>query len=540
MNLRKILAVLISAVMVLSMIPAVTLTASAAAEGDWDTFRNGEEYTPAHEEDGYRPAPGYMYSEEGFHTISADHTNTSPYYNVITKDKQSVKDGIYVEMRVDEYAYEADHWIGFAIWSSTEIAPANTNYGSGWLGMARMPGNGGEGRLDNSITLKKSENDAGYFKSLTGTNIVPNVDDDGKEHYTMEVVWDGANYNIYICGVLVPDGAAITSLLQELDANGDFHIGLVMYSTKQASVANMTILKFGANKADAITPMGTDKKDPEPNINIIAEIEDPSTVEANKPALLYDATLYNAPVGANYEATALGDNAFRIVATAGNINCIWNIKKNLSYDAKDFPVIAIMLRSYDSSGGICYYSAGDTLSADADHMISWGLWDGGSIEYETEEEFYNMTLIDLTDAWEGRVNSIRFDFNELDVSEADSATFDICWAGVFRSAEEAQAYTEAWALENGVIEEGASDSVGSESADSEPADSTPAESQPAESDPVGSSQESVSEAATSENNAAQSEASSTDEKSGCGATLFGSAAVLLSAAAALVALKKKD
>ncbi len=537
MKMRKILAVLISAIMVLSMIPTVTLIASAAsADGDWDTFRNGEEYTPAHEEDGYRPAPGYMYSDEGFHTISADHTNTSPYYNVITKDKHSVKDGIYVEMRVDEYAYEADHWIGFSIWSSTEIAPANTNFGSGWLAMARMPGNGGEGRLDNSITLKKSDDNAGFFRGLNGTNIVPTVGDDGKEIYTMEVSWDGTNYNIYICGVLVPDGAAITELLQQLDANGEFHIGLTMYSTKQASVANMTILKFGANKQDATVPMGDDTKEPEPNINIIAEIADPSTVEANKPALIYDATTYYAPSGANYEAHALGDDAFRITATASNVNCIWNVKKNMSYDAKDFPVVAIMLRSYDSSGGICYYGAGDTLSADGDHMISWGLWDDGSIEYETEEEFYNMTLIDLTGAWEGRINSIRFDFQELDVSKEDNASFDICWAGVFRSVEEAQAYTQAWAMEKG-ISNGESDSDGDETSDDQPTDTLPTDTSDVNT-PEDSDASDVT-AAPAENATAATETDA-PKAGGCGATLVGTASILMATAVAAVVLKKKD
>ena len=534
MKLRKILAVLISAIMVLSMIPVVTLTASAA-EGDWDTFRNGEEYTPAHEEDGYRPAPGYEYTDDGFHTISADHTNTSPYYNVITKDKQSVKDGIYVEMRVDEYAYEADHWIGFAIWSSTEIAPANTNYGSGWLAMARMPGGGGEGRLDNSITLKKSENDAGYFRGLNGTNIAPTVGSDGKEIYTMEITWDGSNYNIYVCGVLVPDSASITQLLQQLDPNGDFHIGLIMYSTKQASIAEMTILKFGASKADATTPVGDDKKDPEPNINIIADMADASTVETNMPALIYDASLYNAPAGANYEASAMGDNAFHIAATASSVNCIWNIKKSMSYDAKDFPVVAIMLRSYDSSGGVCYYSAGETLSADADHMVSWGLWDDGFIEYETEEEFYNMALIDLTDAWDGRINSIRFDFHELDVSKEDTASFDICWAGVFRSVEEAQAYTEAWAIQNGVID---GESAGSgDSSDGKTEDTLTEDTLGA--DTLAESETSDATAAPSEN-LTTADGTEAVKEGGCGATLLGCATVLMSAAAAAVVLKKKD
>lgn len=532
MKMRKILAVLVAAVMVLAMLPVMAVTTSAAdVDGDWDTFRNGEEYTPAHEEEGYKPAPGYRYTDEGFSTVPADYTNTSPYFNVMTKEKQSLKDGFYVEMRVDEYSYTGDHWIGFSVWSSQELAPGNTNYGSGWLGMARVPGNGGSGQLDNAITMKKSDDAAGYFNYLTGTTITPKVDGEGREIYTMEITHDGSRYNISICGVTVPNSDSITTLLNELDANGDFYVGLTMYSGEKNGKAGLTILKYGTSEDDAETPIGSDRKDPEPNINVIAEIADPSTVEENQPALIYDANLYNAPSGANFEASALGDNAFRIEATASAIYFNWNVKKSLSYDAKDFPVVAIMLRSYDSTGGTCYYSAGDVMSADPNHMISWGLWDSGALELETDDGFYNMTLIDLTDMWEGRVNAVRFDFAEIDVTDEDYASFDICWAGVFRSVEEAQAYTRAWATEKGIAD---AEIVETEEPETEEATDDELET------PLAQTEAPTETPATNgESNGTDAETKVEEKKGGCG-SVIGSVAVLMTAAAAAVALKKKD
>ena len=69
--------------------------------------------------------------------------------------------------------------------------------------------------------------------------------------------------------------------------------------------------------------------------------------------------------------------------------------------------------------------------------------------------------------------------------------------------------------------------VESQPAESQSADSTPAESKPAESDSADGS------------SAAESE-SGAEEKSGCGATVLGSVAVLMTGAAAAVVLKKKE
>ena len=64
--MKKLLALVLCAVMVLAMIPAVTLTASAAGEGDWTTRRSPKDYD---DPDDYCPAGGFYYDSEGFHTL---------------------------------------------------------------------------------------------------------------------------------------------------------------------------------------------------------------------------------------------------------------------------------------------------------------------------------------------------------------------------------------------------------------------------------------------------------------------------------------
>lgn len=526
MKMRKILAALVAAVMVISMIPVMAVTTSAAdVEGDWDTFRNGEEYTPAHEEDGYKPAPGYQYTDDGFQTIRPDYTNTSPYFNVLTKEKQSLKDGVYLEMRVDEYSYTGDHWLGFSIWSSTELAPGNTNYGSGWLAMVRAPGNGVASSAQSSITLKRDEEAGvqGYFNVIGTSAVAPTLDDEGREIYTMEITYSNDIYNISICGVPVAGATQITDLLNQLDENGDFHVGVTMYSTEKDGNATLTILKYGTSQEDAETPVGTDTKEPEPNINVIADIADPSTVETNMPALIFDASIYSEPPSFGCSISALGDNAFRCVGDAESAYFTWKVKKNLSYDASDFPVIALMLRSFDGTGGSCFFSAGDIVSNDPNYLTSFGLWDEGSMEFESEEGYYNMTLMDLTGLWEGRINAFRFDFSGIDTSDEDFASWDVCWIGAFRSVEEAQAYTTAWATEKGL-------EIGEETTE-EPTDA-PTEK------PTEEPTEEATNAPANGDNEAKTDAETKADDSGCG-SVIGSAAVVLAAVAAAFVMKKR-
>ena len=100
--MKKLIALVICAVMVLSMIPAVTLTASAAVEGDWDTSRSPKDVD--NDED-YTPAPGYRYTSEGFQTISPDYTGITPWMAIRRKDADNLQEGLHLEFRVDEFAY---------------------------------------------------------------------------------------------------------------------------------------------------------------------------------------------------------------------------------------------------------------------------------------------------------------------------------------------------------------------------------------------------------------------------------------------------
>ncbi|MBQ9779921.1 MAG: hypothetical protein IJW00_03135 [Clostridia bacterium] len=526
MKMRKILAALIAAVMVLSMVPVMAVTVSAVdIEGDWITCRSANDYDEEQENGSYKPAPGYHYTSDGFETIGADYTNTMPYFHVMSREAQSLKEGIYLEVRVDEFDYNG--WLSFTLWDSENFSILDTNgYGSGWSSLVNGNVSGGAASVDSSIVLEDG-NDIGEQSFMTGlgkTSATPTKDDEGRQIYTLEVNYDGSQYNILVCGELVAGGKEITELFNKISPDGDFYIGLAMFSATTGGKANLSILKYGTSKDDASTPVGSDRAEPETNANVFPDMMPADGVEANQPAFRYDASLYSAPQVANADVTALGDNAFRFTSRTEDMYFRWLVSNTVSYDAVDFPVVAFMVRSYDASGGAVYYCSGDRMAADAEHMTSWGLWDEGCLEYKDEDGvYYNMVVVDLSEQWEGRINLIRFDFFDLDVSDEDDASFDFCWAGTFRSVEEAQAYTVAWAGENGL----------SDVEDEEPTE------EPTETPTEAPTEEATNAPEASTNAEAKTEAPKTEDKKGCGAVM-GSAAVLLTAVAAAFCLKRRE
>ena len=110
MKTKRILAMLLCAVMLLTMIPVVTLTVGAAeVEGDWTTLGDpDEEEEEEEDEEPGTPAPGYEYTADGCTIIQPDYTNCSPYFCIRTKDK--VPCGLFIGYYLDEEkTHEAWH-----------------------------------------------------------------------------------------------------------------------------------------------------------------------------------------------------------------------------------------------------------------------------------------------------------------------------------------------------------------------------------------------------------------------------------------------
>ncbi|MBE6585737.1 MAG: hypothetical protein E7645_04320 [Ruminococcaceae bacterium] len=549
--MKKTLALIVAILMVVSMIPVMAVTTSAVdVQGDWVTYRfSGGYKEPAEgEELSYTPAPGYEYNDEGFHMTSADYTGTTPSGTIQSREKVSIKDGVYMELRIDQYPYggeagTADHWICFSIMDSQKLEPGNTTdgYGQGWQSLVRTPGNGGGGPFQSFVV---GEGSTGW-QHQGNTTTTPTVDPEtGKEIYTFEITYDGTNYTAAVCGVAANGSPAITKKLNELDPNGEFYIGVSFHAGVADAPLEATILKFGTSKETATVPMGSDSELPEENINVKAPIADSSSIETNKPCLRFDTTetSYSGKIPTSgLNLTAQGDNSFKVEPGVATCYFTWGMRNSLSYEASDFPVIGIFVQDPNElmDGGMIYYCAGKNMSADGAHIVDYSMYDD-TTKVWGENGDYIFMLVDMREllseeqfeeGWTGRINSLRFDFQNLYINEdPETDYFFFHYAGIFRSAEEAYAYQDAYAEALGLGEAATEEPDDPTEAPTDAPTDAPAASDEATDAPGVEGDKTEAPAATN--------APSTTE-SGC-ASVIGSAAILLAAAAAAVVLKKRD
>ncbi len=533
MKIKRTLALVIAAIMVLAALPAMTITTMAASDtpGIWDTFRAATDYREGtNPETGepytYKPAAGYMYTEEGLVNVPANYENTTVFTTTQTKEKQNLQDGVYMQFRVDEFSYggetgKADQWIAVTLWDAQQPSPSSKKSGSGWVALMRMPGNGATGGVTGWNEIAKSEENPEGAWGGTGEMQVTPVMKNDKETYTFEVTYSVANgYDVKFNGASIPGSETISNHLNSLDESGHFYVGVTLYSTVKGGKGAVSILKYGTSASDATVPEGSDSKPAEENINVpAAEIADQSTIEENMPAYFFDASNTSDPGAHHCEITPQGDNSFHVVGNEGmsSVFMTASVPRTVSYAAEDFPIVAILTRNYMPEGGTIWYSAGDVMIGNNDYTAQWSWYDGLMFGENME---YALATVDLTDCWEGRINGLRIDFNGM-IYEGDNV-FDVCYIGFFRSVDEAVAYNatrlEAMGVSSVPVTEPSYEEV----------------TDPNEDETNGETNANTGDAS------GETQPIEGDDK-GCASVMgAGSAALILSAAMAAVVLKKKD
>lgn len=532
MKIKRILALLMCVVMMLAMIPVFSLTAVAAEiEGDWTTYRDPVEYPVEGEEEDpdrvYNPAPGYEYTDDGFTILQPDWSNITPFYTIQTKEKQNIKDGIYLEFRIDEYTFggeqNADQWICVNLNTEENVKPGNTNYGGGWLALLRG-GSDGQAWGQPHLTDPATEDFGGTFVHHGGTNsVVFDQDEEGRYIVRFEIAWNGSAYEMKLNGAVMPGADQTTELLEKLNGNGDFYIGITIQTMVTGGTAGLTITKYGTSEATATVPVGSDSMAPEANEVVYAEIADPTTIETNKPAILWNPNTRVIKDGNNCTFTVLGDDTWRVTCTDAAVYYTLNTKNSWSYAAEDFPVFGALYRNLKGGeDGTIWYAAGDITGANGSYMAAFSIYEGEFYE-DAEGNEYVFVPFDMTDLWEGRINSIRVDIN---MNDPENREFDICFAGMFRSEDEAFAYAEEYLTSKGAVAETEAPDTTAEP-ETSVADTNAADTN-ASVDTNGG--ESTDNNATTEPTA----------NSGCSSVVGFGAVAVLAAAAAFVALKKKD
>ncbi len=533
--MKKLIALVIAAFMVISMIPVMAFTASAAdVEGDWHVWRDPEKYE-VDEGEAIKPDPGYHYTDDGFTTIAPVWTNYTPAFAVQTKEAQNLKEGFYMQVRVDDYPYggedgTADHWISFHLSDREGITPGGMEHGNNWLSLIRGAGEG-SAAAQSFLTYQTTDEKVGSFPLQAAPNIEVPMDDEGREIYTFEVGFDGTNYELKINGVVVSN-QTISDCLKTWIETGDYYVGISMHAGVKDASAALTILKYGKNADDAITPVGSDSEEPEDNMLVFGEKMDPATVPANTPALLFDATkptFKKDPEGVDLKLVAQGDNSYHVTATGPAPYWQWGIKSELTASISDFPVFAMVLKNFWGTDGGIYYCAGDIMSCTDTYKTGWTPYDDGCMTFGEDEE-YSLIVVDLKDlelldesltAGDGRIHNVRPFFSVTDTTDPEIAEWDVMYMGWFRSIEEAQQYAIDRLAMDPVTEAPETEAPETEA----PETNVTVDTGAADTNTVGTGSE--------ETTAATVEA-------GCASVIGMSAVAVLVAAAAAVALKKKD
>ena len=546
--MKKILSALLVVAMIASMCAVFSLPAAAASGDFFDTHGKASHEVPGYDGD-INSIPGYEYTDDGFHMTTADWTTGKPFSHVSTVEKVDLKQGFYMQVRIDEFEYKvSDTWFNFNIWSKPSIdeGTGDTQYGTGVQSLIR-PNTKAE--LSNIQWYINAFDDAGNSSIAKDYN---GKDENGNNILTLVITYDDDNgYNVTINGSQAHK--KVIEYMNKTYAEDSWaHIGFTMYSGSAGGSQSATILWYGESEDTKTKPDGYSSKEPENYVIKYEPIKDASSVPAGQPAVIMSGDKANSDLkGTPLSNTGsivriTEDGLVHIVATKGTGDCgVWEVKNNVSYDIKDFPVVMVITKNYCSEGagpGECfayeeaalYLATGDEVVINRSNRITGILPEEKA--YFIGEDSYLAFIHDVSadlkteenpdGKFEGRINATRFDMVGVDLVNPGANEFDIVMQCFFKTEEDARAYAEAYFTSEGW--EGHPD----EETDPK-VENTETES------------ESESESETETDAKTESKAPATDDNAssgGCSGTVgFGAIAIVaIAAVAGFVTLKKKD
>ena len=445
--MKKMISTLVAIALLLGASAMLSISSSAVVEGDWITSRRANDYDD--EQNYATPAAGYEYTPDGFKTISADYTNSTVYQQAHTKNKINLKgnnddngNAIELTFTILDYPYEGetgeDQWISITLNNQDKVNQGSVDNGEGLCILIRR--NLGGNSLDPGKAQAQYhyvDKDGKGFTAFSLPNIEIPLDEEGHEIYTFTVKYDGTGYVFNLCGTETKD-EYLNTLLDETCAEGAY-LGITMHSGVSGATASMLISSFQGE-----VPFGEDSADPQHNVKNFAPIADSATVEANQPAVIWDSTCKDFNkidlVGGSYEI--LDNGTVKLTTQTLAPYLFMGVKSEVSYEAADFPVIAILTKDCYANDGVIYYCAGGVLAAKEECS------DSMELDTHSYGEGWALGIYDLSEdeAWAGRINAIRigFGFSADDLTDEEYNNFKIAYYGAFRSEEEAVAYAEAY------------------------------------------------------------------------------------------------
>lgn len=448
--MKRFLSILLASLMVLALASAMVVSTSAAGlEGDWVTSRSADDYD---DEGSFCPAPGYHYdSELGFVVDPPEYApDNTPFIQIHTRNPLDLKadlDGqgnsVNLKFTVLEYAYDGgenkDQWISLNLHSGPMSAPPSNEYGEGICILMRGNGNG-----STQCQPFYVDKDANWQAVCAFPQVEVPMNDQDQEEYTFTVKYVDGGYVFAINGHEFVGDATLNAHFDEVFAEGCY-VNICAQTGVKDSKISLAITEWQGQ-----LPVGDDSAEPEEDLRAKAPIADSNTIEANMPAVLWDSTKRDfrkiSVAGGVHEINE--DGSVHITTQTASPYITFGVKSEVSYEASDFPYIAVLTKNCWANSGNVYYCAGEILSAENAYSENWDIED-------TKYGDWSLGLMDFTDynedGWVGRINSIRvgFDFSTDDITDEQYNNFDVAFIAAFRSPEEAKAFTQAWLASKG-------------------------------------------------------------------------------------------
>ena len=187
---------------------------------------------------------------------SLDSYGSTPWLRLVYGEALDLKEGVYMEIRIDEFNYSKniDSWFDVMLSDQQYMIPGMTEYGEGAQCLIRP----------HTITNDNSSCNISWYKGGFET-VVPPINDfpvdireDGKHYLTVELSWDEAK-NTFVYTINGASASAeIIKYMNEKWGGEDSlaHVGFCFQHSQAGEDIACTVLKFGTSAEDATVPSG--------------------------------------------------------------------------------------------------------------------------------------------------------------------------------------------------------------------------------------------------------------------------------------------
>ena len=187
---------------------------------------------------------------------SFDSYGSTPWLRLVYGIALDLKEGVYMEIRIDEFNYSKniDSWFDVMLSDQQYMIPGLTEYGEGAQCLIRP-----HTMTNDNASYNISWHKGGFERAGLPSNDFPvDIREDGKHYLTVELSWDEAK-NTFVYTINGASASAeIIKYMNEKWGGEDSlaHVGFCFQHSQAGEDIACTVLKFGTSAEDAIVPSG--------------------------------------------------------------------------------------------------------------------------------------------------------------------------------------------------------------------------------------------------------------------------------------------